>query len=591
MADAMFLGRNLFEENMTLKCEIKALSRELAEYRSGKRYLKLQDDYRKVIRGYVRENNKLKKALASAHSQTVTVRNLWMDQNELLFREQQKEMEVLKERIRKLEERLWKERADHEQQEMEKKFFYEEQLHEKDCIIQELKSRLAHAEALLGRDSTNTNLPTGQTPPDKKKHIPNSRRGTGKKKGGQPGHPKYTLEKPSGEEITDVENHTLSESAVCPTCGCEELVDTGEYEEKYETDIEIIVKKKLHKYWLYQCSDCGEYVRTEIEPNHRAKCSYGPMIQATSLSLMITGNSAINKVPVHLSGITNGSVVPSEGYIAKLVPRAAKMLGAFMEELFRELIIRSLVYWDDTVIMADGHRKCLRFYGDETIAYYVAHDKKDMNGILEDGILSALTAETRVMHDHNTINYNPRFVFLNLECNAHGQRDLQKLADDTGHTVLVEIKELISETIKDRNDLIREGKKEFCTEYKEEFNRKMTELLDRAETEAKANTSIYSGNPERALVARFKNYRENFFAWIEDFTLPTTNNLSERSLRGVKTKMKVSGQFASSVTANNYARVRSYIETCRRNGINEMTALVRLCSGNPYTVGEIFSTE
>lgn len=64
--------------------------------------------------------------------------------------------------------------------------------------------------------------------------------------------------------------------------------------------------------------------------------------------------------------------------------------------------------------------------------------------------------------------------------------------------------------------------------------------------------------------------------------------LSERALRGVKTKTKVSGQFASTETADYYAAIRTYIETCRRNGINEMAALMRLCSGNPYTVEEIF---
>ena len=57
----------------------------------------------------------------------------------------------------------------------------------------------------------------------------------------------------------------------------------------------------------------------------------------------------------------------------------------------------------------------------------------------------------------------------------------------------------------------------------------------------------------------------------------------------IKTKMKVSGQFAFSKTANYYALIRSYIETCRRNGINEYDALVRLCDDNPYTVDEIFS--
>ena len=78
---------------------------------------------------------------------------------------------------------------------------------------------------------------------------------------------------------------------------------------------------------------------------------------------------------------------------------------------------------------------------------------------------------------------------------------------------------------------------------------------------------------------------------MKDFTIPTTNNLSERALRGIKTIMKVSGQFASTTTADYYAALRTYIETCRRNGINEFEALTRLCDGNPYTVEEIFGGE
>ena len=74
---------------------------------------------------------------------------------------------------------------------------------------------------------------------------------------------------------------------------------------------------------------------------------------------------------------------------------------------------------------------------------------------------------------------------------------------------------------------------------------------------------------------------------FEDFSLPTTDNLSERGLRSIKSHMKISGQFESEKTAKYYAVVKSYVETCRKNGVNEMDALSRLCAGNPYTVTEI----
>ena len=209
---------------------------------------------------------------------------------------------------------------------------------------------------------------------------------------------------------------------------------------------------------------------------------------------------------------------------------------------------------------------------------------------MEDGVLGALTSQTAVMHDHNSINYNERFSFVNIECNAHLQRDIQRIIDEAGHKEAKELKELISAAIKDRNDAVGKGRRSFPDRYVKNFDRKLTDILARAKETAEKNTSVYSGQFERAVVRRLNTYRDNYFAWVRDFTIPTTNNLSERALRGIKTKMKVSGQFASAQTADNYARIRSYIETCRRNGINEMEALCRLCSGEPYTAEEIFST-
>jgi hypothetical protein len=51
--------------------------------------------------------------------------------------------------------------------------------------------------------------------------------------------------------------------------------------------------------------------------------------------------------------------------------------------------------------------------------------------------------------------------------------------------------------------------------------------------------------------------------------------------------MKASGQFQNIATAGCYADIKSYIETCRRNGENEQIALIRLCAGDPVTLDEL----
>ena len=81
-----------------------------------------------------------------------------------------------------------------------------------------------------------------------------------------------------------------------------------------------------------------------------------------------------------------------------------------------------------------------------------------------------------------------------------------------------------------------------------------------------------SATPE---YSRIEEYKTNYFLWTKDFSFPATDSLSERALRGVKSKMKIAGQFFTPVTADYYAIIKSYIETCHRNNINEFDALQR----------------
>lgn len=189
---------------------------------------------------------------------------------------------------------------------------------------------------------------------------------------------------------------------------------------------------------------------------------------------MATGNVAINKVKMMLNGMINGEMNPSEGFVCKLYKRASGELKDFKEDLRKNMICRSLLYWDDTVIMIQTERACMRFYGDENISYYTAHAAKDLEGIIEDDILTVLTSETHVMHDHNRVNYNERFSFLNLECNQHLERDLQKITNDNpSHTWSNQLKKHISATIKKRKDYIAEGRTGFTYEEICKFDAKI----------------------------------------------------------------------------------------------------------------------
>jgi hypothetical protein len=160
---------------------------------------------------------------------------------------------------------------------------------------------------------------------------------------------------------------------------------------------------------------------------------------------------------------------------------------------------------------------------------------------------------------------------------------------DSGHKWAGEFKELISGTIHKRKQYLAEGKEKFTDEDTNIFEEKMEQILVKGYKEFEKDKGRYFQDDERRLLTRINEYRENYFAWVYDFTLPTTNNIAEAGLRMTKTKLKVSGQFLKEETADEFALVRTYTETCRRNGVNEYEALRRLMAGNPYTLEEILS--
>lgn len=472
-------------------------------------------------------------------------------------------------------------------------------LHEKEEGLQEKATQMEleknelirenlRLQALLNTDGTNSGIPTSRTPLSKKKVVPNTRKKTGMQIGGQKGHPKRKLEAFTAEEVTENEIH-LPEC--CPYCGNRELEEKENEVTKDELDYEIVVIKRRHHYPECRCKKCGRSLRKEIEPQLKEENQYGKNVQVLALALMNLGNVSINKTRKMMYGFSEEDINPSEGYIAKLQKRAANHLGTFLEELRHHCLQLGTVYWDDTVIAVNTQRACLRFYGDEQTALYKAHLHKDKKGIDGDGILTLLPKEAVVMHDHNRVNYNEDYGFTNIECNIHLLRDLQKTVDNLGHTWASELKERLEKTNAERNQALREGKEEFPDEYIKEFFGEYDRIMLKAMEENEKDYSKYYGQDEKTLILRIAKYKENYLAWVTNFDLPFSNNLSERALRGVKSKMKIAGQFQSEESAGWYAAIKSYTETCMRNGINEVNALTRLCEGKPYTVAEVYANQ
>ena len=293
---------------------------------------------------------------------------------------------------------------------------------EKDKTIAELSSQLHNT-------SSNSGIPTSKTPISQKKKIPNTRKKTGRKKGGQLGHPKYSLKRFDDEIDLDIihEDHP----DVCDKCGGE--LEFVSEETKDEFRVKVAVEKVRHHFKTYKCTQCGKIFRVNIPNSLKEENQYGPSVQALALILTNEGYVSVNRTQKIIYALTNGEVDLSEGYISKLQKRLANNLKGFGADLKQFIIMCHILHWDDTVITIGGNNAILRVYCNELVTLYYAHMKKNLDSLKGDGILISLNGDTIVVHDHLILNYNDDFDFVNSECGIHLIRRLTKMKEITNH--------------------------------------------------------------------------------------------------------------------------------------------------------------
>lgn len=86
----------------------------------------------------------------------------------------------------------------------------------------------------------------------------------------------------------------------------------------------------------------------------------------------------------------------------------------------------------------------------------------------------------------------------------------------------------------------------------------------------------------RNLLDRFRDHSDGILAFMRDFDIPFDNNQSERDLRMMKLLQKISGTFRNFDALVNFCRIRGYVSTARKNGLNALDALRRVFLGNPF---------
>jgi len=98
----------------------------------------------------------------------------------------------------------------------------------------------------------------------------------------------------------------------------------------------------------------------------------------------------------------------------------------------------------------------------------------------------------------------------------------------------------------------------------------------------KTTKSRFYQKEEQKLLNRLKKYKDNHLLFAQNFAVPFDNNLSERDLRMIKTKGKVSGCFRSLNGARVFANLMSIIKTAIKQNISPHLAVRSVFSGYWY---------
>ena len=93
------------------------------------------------------------------------------------------------------------------------------------------------------------------------------------------------------------------------------------------------------------------------------------------------------------------------------------------------------------------------------------------------------------------------------------------------------------------------------------------------------------GRKHRALSRRINRRFDDYLKFAVNPAIPFTNNAAEQEIRMGKIRQKISGTMRTITGAENFAKIRSYLQTTAKHGHHALPALTMLTSRNPWLPG------
>jgi transposase len=208
-----------------------------------------------------------------------------------------------------------------------------------------LEARVAELERRLKRSSRNSSLPPSQDPPSA---PPRPRRpGSGRKRGGQPGHEGRHRRLLPPERVDEVIEHWPERCRACARrFGDDERVEAPPPQRHQVCELPpIAVTVSEHRLHRLRCPTCAAETRAELPADVPRSC-FGPRLQAAVVALAVR-NRVSRRDTSELAHELFG-VELATGSVDTIMQRAGEALAAPHTRLEQQIKAASVVNIDET---------------------------------------------------------------------------------------------------------------------------------------------------------------------------------------------------------------------------------------------------
>lgn len=440
-----------------------------------------------------------------------------------------------------------------------------------------LQERVKELERQQAKDSHNSSLPPSS---DRfVRPVKSLREKSGKKPGGQMSHRGHHL-KPV-ERVDQVLLHRVEHCEHCQHKLDGEPAVIGERRQVIDLP-ELRLWVSEHQVEEKQCPKCCQLTRAAFPPTVTAPAQYGTAIQALAVYLVegqLIPYARASQLLQDLLGIQL-----SAGSIATFVRTCHHQLAEVERQIKAALVKAGVIHQDETGVRVGNEGQWVHVCSTDHLTHYGVHQSRGRAALNAIGILPRFQGTS--LHD-GYFSY-PGYPCRHALCNVHHLRELTFIEEELNQPWAREMKDLLLDMKQAVQQAREEGKRELEILALGRFHRRYDLLLWQGyqanpppPPTKKAHGGRTKQNPARNLLDRLSTHKWQVLAFLYDFAVPFDNNQAERDLRMIKVQQKVSGCFRTEQGGAIFCRIRSYLSTLRKQGLNLLSALEQTLSGHP----------